>query len=52
VHRSNAVKELAVSTNGRLRLCFLPGDSPELNPGAWVWKHVEVRHEAPSHRAG
>jgi transposase len=25
VHRSNAVKQFAASTNGRLRLCFLPG---------------------------
>jgi transposase len=41
VHRSNAVKEFAVSTNGRLRLCFLPGYAPELNPGEWVWKHVK-----------
>ena len=41
VHRSNAVKEFAVSTNGRLRLFFLPGYSPELNPGEWVWKHVK-----------
>jgi transposase len=41
VHRANAVKEFAVSTNGRLRLFFLPGYSPELNPGEWVWKHVK-----------
>jgi transposase len=41
VHRSNAVKQFAVSTNGRLRLFFLPGYSPELNPDEWVWKHVE-----------
>jgi transposase len=33
VHRSNAVKQFAASTNGRLRLCFLPGYSPVL-PGA------------------
>jgi transposase len=41
VHRSNAVKRFAASTNGRLRLCFLPGYSPELNPDEWVWKHVK-----------
>jgi transposase len=41
VHRSNAVKAFAASTGGRLRLCFLPGYSPELNPGEWVWKHVK-----------
>jgi transposase len=43
VHRSNAVKQFAESTGGRLRLCFLPGYSPELNPDEWVWKHV--RHD-------
>jgi DDE superfamily endonuclease len=32
VHRSKAVKAFAVSTNGRLRLFFLPGYAPELNP--------------------
>jgi transposase len=41
VHRSNAVKEFAAASGGRLRLCFLPGYSPELNPGEWVWKHVK-----------
>src|SRR5215211_3007258 len=40
VHRSKAVKAFAASTNGRLRLCFLPGSAPELNPDEWVWKHV------------
>jgi len=41
VHRSKAVKQFAASTNGRLRLCFLPGYSPELNPGEWVWKNMK-----------
>jgi transposase len=41
VHRSTAVKQFAASTDGRLRLWFLPGYSPELNPDAWVWKHVK-----------
>jgi transposase len=41
VHRSNAVKEFAAASGGRLRLCFLPGHSPELHPGEWVWKHVK-----------
>ena len=41
VHRSNAVKQFAASTNGRLRLCFLPGYSPELNPDEWVWKNIK-----------
>src|SRR5512132_1616998 len=32
VHRSKAVMQFAASTKGRLRLCFLPGYAPELNP--------------------
>jgi transposase len=39
VHRSNAVKAFAAATDGRLRLAFLPGYAPELNPDEWVWKH-------------
>jgi transposase len=41
VHRSRAVREFAASTNGRLRLFFLPPYSPELNPDEWVWKNVK-----------
>jgi transposase len=41
VHRSKAVQELVDSTNGRLRLFFLPPYSPELNPDEWVWKNVK-----------
>src|ERR671936_1613728 len=41
VHRSKAVKQFAASTDGRLRLCFLPGYSPELNPDEWVWKNIK-----------
>jgi transposase len=31
-HRAAVTKEFAASTEGRLRLFFLPGYSPELNP--------------------
>jgi transposase len=41
VHRSTAVKQFAASTGGRLRLFFLPGYSPELNPDEWVWKNIK-----------
>jgi transposase len=41
VHRSAAVKNFAASTNGQLRLFFLPPYSPELNPDEWVWKNVK-----------
>jgi transposase len=40
-HRATATKEFAASTDGQLRLIFLPGYSPELNPDEWVWKYVK-----------
>jgi len=40
-HRAKAVAEFVASTDGRLRLFFLPGYSPELNPDEWVWKNVK-----------
>ena len=40
-HRATATKEFAASTEGRLRLIYLPGYSPELNPDEWVWKNVK-----------
>lgn len=40
-HRAKATTTFAASTNGRLRLIFLPGYSPELNPDEWVWKNVK-----------
>src|SRR6266545_3212599 len=41
VYRSGAVKAFAASTDGQLRLCFLPGHPLELNPDEWVWKNIE-----------
>lgn len=41
VHRSSAVRAFIQASNDRLRLYFLPGYSPELNPDEWVWKHVK-----------
>jgi transposase len=41
VHRSKAVKQFADATGGQLRLWFLPGYSPELNPDEWVWKNIK-----------
>jgi len=43
VHRSRAVKQFAVSTGGQLRLFFLPGYAPELNPDEQVWNEVKYR---------
>jgi transposase len=41
VHRSRVVKEFVASTDGRLKLFFLPSYSPALNPDEWVWKNVK-----------
>jgi transposase len=38
-HRAKATTEFVASTDGRLKLFFLPGYSPELNPDEWVWKN-------------
>ncbi len=40
-HRATATKEFTAKTEGRLKLFFLPGYSPELNPDEWVWKNVK-----------
>lgn len=40
-HRATATRQFAASTKGRLKLIFLPGYSPELNPDEWVWKNVK-----------
>jgi transposase len=43
-HRAKLVTEFIKSTDGRLRLFFLPPYSPELNPDKWVWKNVKHDH--------
>ena len=40
-HRSKRTKEWVASMEGRLRLFYLPGYSPQLNPDEWVWKNVK-----------
>lgn len=40
-HNSRVTMEYVNSTNGRLRLFYLPSYSPELNPDEWVWKNVK-----------
>jgi transposase len=40
VHRSRAVKRFVLSTEGRLRLFFLPPYSPEVNPDEQAWNAV------------
>ena len=40
-HRSGKVKEFVRSTNGMLRLFFLPPYAPEVNPDELVWNNVK-----------
>lgn len=44
VHKGQIVKDYVNSLDGRLKLFFLPGYSPELNPDEWVWKNVKHDH--------
>lgn len=41
-HRATAVADFVRSTEGRLRLFFLPPYSPELNPDELVWNHLKT----------
>jgi transposase len=41
VHTAKGVTDFVESTQGRLRLFFLPPYSPELNPDEWTWKNVK-----------
>lgn len=40
-HKKALVKHYVQSTGGRLRLHFLPGYAPDLNPDELVWSHVK-----------
>jgi transposase len=56
-HRAKVTQEFVRSTNGKLRLFFLPPYSPELNPDELVWRDVKThkigRHAIESrHRLG
>ena len=52
VHRSHAVARNVESTEGRLRLFFLPPYSPQLNPDEWVWRNVKGHRPGRSQFAG
>jgi transposase len=41
VHKTVRVKELVASTNGMLKLFFLPPYSPDLNPDELVWNELK-----------
>ena len=41
VHKSAKVRKFVASTEGKLRLFYLPAYSPELNPDEQVWNHLK-----------
>lgn len=40
-HKAKKTQAFIASTGGRLRLFFLPGYAPDLNPDEWVWKNIK-----------
>ena len=40
-HRAKMTRRFVDAQNGKLRLFFLPGYSPDLNPDELVWRHVK-----------
>lgn len=43
IHTARAVGDFAARTHGRLRLFFLPGYAPDLNPDEWVNQNIKAR---------
>ena len=52
VHRAVKVRKFVDSTQGKLRLFFLPPYSPELNPDELVWNHVKHHRIGRKHIKG
>src|SRR5215470_14847215 len=40
-HKAKVVLDYVAGTNGKLKLFFLPGYAPELNPDELVWSHMK-----------
>ena len=40
-HKAKLVRDYVETTNGKLKLYFLPGYAPELNPDELVWSHMK-----------
>jgi transposase len=43
-HQAATVKRFLASSQGRLRLFYLPSYSPELNPEESVWRHLKTHN--------
>lgn len=42
-HKTNKVKEFVASTEGKLKIYYLPPYSPELNPDEFVWNNAKQK---------
>jgi transposase len=40
-HKAKLVSDYVETTKGKLKLYFLPGYAPELNPDELVWSHMK-----------
>jgi transposase len=40
-HKAKVVQDYVKGTRGKLKLFFLPGYAPELNPDELVWSHMK-----------
>jgi transposase len=43
IHKAKLVREYVASTDGMLKLHFMPPYSPQLNPDEQVWKNAKER---------
>ncbi len=48
-HGAKKVLDFVRSTKGKLRLFFLPPNSPELNPDEPEWNHLKINRGAGKH---
>ena len=49
-HKTKLVKEYIQTTNGKLKLYYLPPYSPELNPDEFVWNNAKQKVAKRKHR--
>ena len=49
-HKTKMVKEYIKTTNGKLKLYYLPPYSPELNPDEFVWNNAKQKVAKRKHR--
>jgi transposase len=47
IHRDRLIWEFLASKDPLIKLAFLPGYAPELNPVEYIWGHLK-KHELPN----